>query len=386
MHRDAQLASRPFGLVVDPINACTLHCPGCVHTSNPVFRDHFDWPPARLQAAQMSVFLERFAPYALAILMYSYGEPLLNPLTSSYCAAAKRYRLATVVSTSLSLPIDAEQLVTSPIDRIIISIDGVTESVYREFRRGGDLSLVLRNLADLVRARDRHAEPTPHLQWQFLTFEHNIGEVERALELAEKMGVDSLNVVTPYDVSWDDPEIRVARSSLEGLHTFRYPSVASGADFHNPLRAEVVEREFRRSWSSRGRIDAGGRAEVARVGSDDTCAWLYKNICMDAVGRILPCACAPTYDANRVFANDLGTQGDPFNSSLYRQAREFFSNPQRFAVRAVLTGNSSPPACVGWGWSHHIVDVDLSDCRPLLRSFDRCGLLDRASIALLTDW
>jgi len=76
--RSACLLSRPFGLVVDPSNACQLACPGCVHSVRNEALQLFDWPKATLSEDRFSALLKRYGPYAIEVYFYNYGEPLLN--------------------------------------------------------------------------------------------------------------------------------------------------------------------------------------------------------------------------------------------------------------------------------------------------------------------
>src|SRR5580698_4838524 len=41
--RTTAVLSRPYGLVVDPINNCNLACPGCVHSSRAKELQVFSW-------------------------------------------------------------------------------------------------------------------------------------------------------------------------------------------------------------------------------------------------------------------------------------------------------------------------------------------------------
>ena len=99
--RCASLLSRPFGLVVDPSNACRLACPGCVHSARNETLHVFDWPKATLSAERFSALLKRYGPYAIGVEFCNYGEPLLNLNTPNLIRLAKTYLLRTGLSTSL---------------------------------------------------------------------------------------------------------------------------------------------------------------------------------------------------------------------------------------------------------------------------------------------
>src|SRR5258708_7701496 len=89
LSRSTSLISRPFGLIVDPTNACNLACPGCVHSN--VANEHslFQWKPGVLSADRSARFLEQYGPYAIQIMFYKYGEPILNPDTTKFIRRTK---------------------------------------------------------------------------------------------------------------------------------------------------------------------------------------------------------------------------------------------------------------------------------------------------------
>lgn len=207
--RHTALTSQPFGLIVDPANGCHLRCPGCVHS--PTAGLASNWPSGMLSIDKYSDFLFRQGPFAIHTMFYNFGELLFNPQTPAMIRLAKRYLIQTMLSTSMSIAnFSPERWIDCGLDYMILSIDGATQAIYEKFRRGGNLSLVLDNLRRLVAAKLARGSQTPILCWQFLAFEHNAHEIISARRLAAEIGVDEFNLVSPYDVSWDDPAIRGA--------------------------------------------------------------------------------------------------------------------------------------------------------------------------------
>jgi hypothetical protein len=152
--RSSALASRPFGLIVDPSNVCNLACPGCLHSQR----------AGILPEERLAAFLKYYGPYAIHTSFSNYGEPLANPHTPRFIRLAKSYLMRTVLSTSLSLArFDADAYVESGLDSMVVSIDGATQPVYEIFRRKGNLDFVHRNVRKLVEARRRLCKRTPIL-------------------------------------------------------------------------------------------------------------------------------------------------------------------------------------------------------------------------------
>lgn len=372
--RSSSVLSRPFGLVIDPSNVCELACPGCVHSTRNETLKVFDWPNGTLSEARLAELLKLYGPYAVGAYFCNYGEPLLNLRTPQLIRLAKTYLMGTALSTSLSVrKLDAEAYVESGLDFMVMSIDGATQPVYQQFRRNGDLGLVLSNIRKLVDAKRKLRRHTPVLSWNFLAFEHNVHEIALAERTARKLGVNQFRIVNLFDVGWDDPDIRPA-AVKGGVRRLDSLSFASEADNWNPfpdsLDAGAITRAFDAPWNAQEPSDSS-------PSSGHTCHWLYKNMIMDATGRIMPCCGGPRPDTNLVFARFNGNGGDVFNSETYRQARA------HFAGGSMATG--AVPHCTQCEWDQTTVNIGSEEIRRYFRAADPF-YFDRASLRLLSGW
>jgi len=341
--RHARLASRPVTLMVDPSNSCQLACPGCVHTENPEFQAQLVWPQGVMRPSTFAALLAGTGPFALNTVLYNYGEPLLNKWIAEFVELAHGYGMTTHMSTNLSMPFDVDRFVEAGPDRVILSIDGITQATYARFRKRGNLDLVLENVRRMVARKRSLGVSRPFLTWRFLTFEHNVHEVDEAIRLAREIGVEQLIIGTPFDVSMDDPGVRVAMSEKRGRHDF--VDLAKWVD--NPRMRELVrphpevERLFDEGWSARSR----GFAEEPTVpAATHTCTWLYYNITVDAVGRIMPCCISPSIAKHLVFGNLADGSADPYNLDAFQEARLAFADRGRFEEKRA-GANAPAPWC-----------------------------------------
>ncbi len=385
-HRHTDLASRPVQLMLDPANNCHLSCPGCVHTANPERSGQYDWPGGLLSAATYAEFLQRLGPFAFGAVFYNYGEPLLNKQTPAMIRAAKNYLLHTCISTNFSLPIDAGALIDCGLNFLFLSIDGSTQEGYSRFRRGGDLALCLANIRKLIAAREARGSNVPYILWRFLTFEHNLTEVDEAIRIATDLGVDQISITTPFAVDWDDPGVRVARSEREGIHILR-----PGATFKGPLDdwrqvdlpAAMIEAQFELPWAERL---AERSVEEPSRGGVSTCPWLYQSLTIDARGRVLPCCMAPEKELHRVYGSVPGDGPLLFNEPDYRMSRLAFADRREFdAVGGELSSKDVPfcAICTANPELTYTLDRDVGRDLALL---DAQGLISQGSLDDLTRW
>lgn len=380
--RTTAVLARPYGLIVDPINNCNLACPGCVHSPRNKELQVFQWNSGLLNPDCYSALLNAYGPYAIQITLCNYGEPLMNPATPGFIRQAKRFLATTTLSTNMTAKkFDAEAYVLSGLDHMTLSIDGATQSVYERYRRRGDIDQIFRNIRSLVEAKQRLGRCEPFVSWQFLAFEHNAHEIEAATAMARELGVDEINIATPFDVSWDDPDIRPAAVQPRRIQLKPVPQ----RDPHPyDLNAAAIDAAFRTGWVER----LGGHEEVdfnPGTPSRHMCHWLYRNLVMDATGRVLPCCAAPRPDADLVFDVVNGVPADSFNTEKYRLARLSFADKPAYAKARAASVLAADPHCANCDW-YDDQGAALIDSPAIRNYFGAAGngLFDEDSLRMLS--
>ena len=386
-HRHTALASRPFQLMLDPVNNCHLSCPGCLHTANPAFAGAFDWPGGRLADEDYDRFLAEHGPLAFGLVLYNWGEPLLDKRTPELIRRAKRHRLHVCLSTNFSVRFDADALVGSGLNFLFLSIDGATQETYEKFRRGGDLGLCLDNVRRVLAARRRLGTGVPFVLWRYLTFEHNLHEVEPAMALARELGVDQFSVTTPFAVDWDDPSVRAARSPLEGTYVLRADAVFKGPLDEADAAAvdeAALGAEFERPWRERVGGSAGALDEPSRAAAP-ACAWLYQNLTLDARARLFPCCMAPEIGRHKVYG-PLPREAGAFNVPDLRSSRLAFADRAAFDAEPERAAESAPPYCAVCTEKPELTYTLERDVRRDLRLAEPRGVLPDDLVRRLTEW
>lgn len=170
----------PTFVSIEPANVCQLRCPAC-----PVGRLDIGMPKTRNSERFMSMevfrrVLEEVTPYAHTMQFYFQGEPLLNKDLPEMIRQAHEAGLYTILSTNAQAMTEtmAEALVKAGLDRIIISMDGITDESYNAYRIGGSLEKTKAAIQYLRKAKDR----TPLIELQCLrlkTNEHEWADFKR---------------------------------------------------------------------------------------------------------------------------------------------------------------------------------------------------------------
>ena len=133
-----RISHTPLFVSVEPANICQLRCPEC-----PVGQgESLKVKGERTMSMEVwSRVLDEIRDTAFVVQFYFQGEPLLNKDLPRMIREAHEAGLYTIVSTNAQAITEslAEQLVASGLDRIIVSMDGLTDETYNAYRVGGSL-------------------------------------------------------------------------------------------------------------------------------------------------------------------------------------------------------------------------------------------------------
>ena len=191
----------PFSLSIEPTTACNLGCPEC-----PSGLKQFTRPTGKLAHELHEKILDEVKSHVFYINYYFQGEPFLHPDFLELIKAAKKRKIYTATSTNAHF-IDAnkaEEIVNSGLDRLIISLDGLTQKSYEQYRVNGNLEKVLDATKSIVAAKERLKSDTPHLIFQFLAVSANEQDIPQLFEKAKELKVDEVRVKTAQFYSFEN--------------------------------------------------------------------------------------------------------------------------------------------------------------------------------------
>jgi radical SAM protein with 4Fe4S-binding SPASM domain len=159
--------------------------------------------------------LSEVAKSAWVIQFYFQGEPLLNKDLPQMIREAHEAGLYTIVSTNAQAltPELAQALVASGLDRIIISMDGLTQESYSAYRIGGSVEKCKEALRYLREAKQHQTtsndikRPQTIVELQVLRLRTNEHEWREFKRVYKSLGADRLTFKTAqlYDYSNGHP-------------------------------------------------------------------------------------------------------------------------------------------------------------------------------------
>lgn len=278
------LFGKPYFMVLDTTSICNLECVFC-----PTGQHRNSRQSCIMLKDKALKIIEKFSNYLKYMLLFNWGEPLLNPDIVEIIRAAKKYNIGVSLSSNLNIDLSEEkviELITSGLDYFICSIDGTTQETYEIYRKKGSFDKAFNNLKFLIQTKKKLKLENPFIEWQFLVFKHNEHELEKAEQLAKEIGVDKINFAKPWcPQEW-----------------------VSTIDKYSNYNLDNGKKEYKPK--------------------DNYCNWLWNAIVINANGSVSPCCSVENESED--FGNIFTT---PFyklwNNKNYREARKYNVTKQK---------------------------------------------------------
>jgi radical SAM protein with 4Fe4S-binding SPASM domain len=182
----------PISMSVEPTTACNLGCPEC-----PSGLKSFNRPTGNLKLEHFQRWIVEWKKHLVHLNFYFQGEPFIHPQILQMVSLAKQNGIYTAISSNGHFFSDkvVDQLIDSGLDRLIISMDGFSQSVYEQYRKNGNVEEVKCGVERLLAARSKRKRG-PHIILQVLVVKPNESEVEQIKHWAQTLGVDQVKLKT----------------------------------------------------------------------------------------------------------------------------------------------------------------------------------------------
>lgn len=295
--RDLVVSGYPYRLRVEISNICNLKCTFSKESFSTCSQWEINKTPVLMPFDFYKKIIDETGAYLTHAELYNYGEPFINP------DAVKMIRYLKKVNPEVIIEIhtnghyfDTQEkrmdVISSGLDILSFSVDGITQEVYEKYRIGGSLDMVteaIRGMCDLKKIMNKKE---PKVIFQFILFEHNFHEAPKVERFAKDLGVDE--VVLKTDIFNLRPELKISQ-----------------ADIYNSI-VGLQSKDSRDSFYKKD--EAAGRSFC-------DFPWAYPTILAD--GRVVICC------RDRYYESIVGTVGDKtlvqvWNGKGYQEFRKKF--------------------------------------------------------------
>lgn len=199
--------SMPQIFSVETVLGCNLRCVECAIGAKLVNRKY-----GMMSYETFDQIAQKIEPYCKMLYLHIWGEPLLNRDIIPMIKRASRFSRTNISTNANMLDKEyAEQLISSGVSEIIVSIDGISQEVYEQYRVKGDLNKALMGLTHLV-ARNIKTGNRVAISPQFIVFEHNKHEMAEFAAMCK-----SLNLVPSFKAPYLRKNSILKDSGIPGL-------------------------------------------------------------------------------------------------------------------------------------------------------------------------
>jgi radical SAM protein with 4Fe4S-binding SPASM domain len=187
------LSGLPFSVSIEPTTSCNLRCPQC-----PSGLRSFTRATGMMDIRVFQKIVDQLSGHLHTLTLYFQGEPFLNRSLAEMAGYASQKGIYTVTSTNGHYLDEqsATAIVESGLDKLIISVDGITQEAYADYRKGGVLAKVLDGTAQVLAQRKRLKQKTPFVVWQCVVFKSNEHEIQLIQKAGRELGVDEVVIKT----------------------------------------------------------------------------------------------------------------------------------------------------------------------------------------------
>ncbi|OGS37121.1 MAG: hypothetical protein A2506_00435 [Elusimicrobia bacterium RIFOXYD12_FULL_66_9] len=332
------ILGKPYWLTVDPTNFCQLKCPFCPTGAGRGVRDK-----ATLSLEHFRHLMDALGPALIHIDFMNWGEPLLNKELWAMVALAKTHGIDTMVSTNLNLlrEGEADAILDSGLDRLVMSIDGLEQATYEKYRVGGDFAQVVENLKTLVARRRERGLARPAIVWQFLAFKHNEHEAGRVRAFAMALGVDEVGV-TPANLPF-----------RPGIKDEWLPTRADLRLYDPESFPDSPPWQWESAKPAEGGVATQVKVEVyaaAKKAARKRCNWPWAGIAVNPDGSVSPCCSVEEqeYDFGNIFMRGFSRL---WNDEKYLQARGHVSEYASGSKETIPNSRHACERCFSIGQS-----------------------------------
>jgi len=279
----------PVSAFIEPSNICNLHCPQCAAGAGKL-----DRPQGQMSPDDFRRILDALPSSVKTLYLWGQGEPFIAQGFTGMIRLASDRGYRTIVSTNGHFLTDAEAIVTSGLDTLIVSLDGADEAVYSQYRVNGNFTEVIEGIRGICEAK-RRLGTGPFVEIQCLLTAQTVPQRVKVVGLGRELGADRV-VFKTMQVSYDE----TASDFL--------PKEAAHSRYTDPdAENRVTERYF---WASR------------------RCLRIYYTFQVDWQGNVLPCC----FDKNSQFIMGnlfMDSGRDAWNGPFFREFRKILGEKGR---------------------------------------------------------
>jgi len=303
IQKTGQVKGKPIIITIEPTNICNLKCPVC-ETGAGILKRR----PQYLKYNDFKIIIDKIYKFTNTIMYYFMGEPFLNKNWVKEVRYAKEKGIPWIETCTNGDYANPKDIIESGIDFVSFQIAGMTQGTHQIYRVGSNLERVIKNLIDTIEIKKR-TNSKVHIEVGFIVMKHNEHEIEKFINFARKIGVDSFNIISPAVRTVEQGKLFLPKNNKYWIYD------------RNAFEKGLLKR---------------------KVQPKNDCPWIYYSMVIMANGDVVPCCHDPL--GKFVMGNILKQDFDEiWNGEKFRKFREkIHTNQKEISICRLCGGYGIP--------------------------------------------
>lgn len=233
--------NKPNKIRLEASSFCQLKCPSCPTTTKAI---HPTIGSGFLKFKDFKQLIDQ-NPFIREIELSNYGEIFLNPDILKIMQYAYQHNVSLSANNGVNLNhIKAnvlEGLVKYQFKSLSVSLDGIDNHTYQQYRVKGDFDRVIAHIKQINAYKQQYQSEYPQLLWQFIAFGHNEQVIIQAKQMADELGMQF-----GLKLSWSD-EFSPVKNHLDVIRSFT-GGVTSRNEFKQTHKVDYMQSLCHQLW------------------------------------------------------------------------------------------------------------------------------------------
>lgn len=178
----------PRHIMIEPTNICNSRCPLC-----PTGAGLLQRTKGFMSLDLFKKLVDEIQDHESIITLWHYGEPFIHRKIYAFIQYAAERDIAVISSTNgyaFYEKASVERLAQSGLSKLIVSMDGASDTVNSRYRQGVNFERVIKGLNYFKELTDGVPvnKGMPELAIQMIAFKHNMSDIEAIQLLAKRLG------------------------------------------------------------------------------------------------------------------------------------------------------------------------------------------------------
>jgi len=178
----------PSTVTLELSTVCNLRCPLCYTGARTLKR-----MGRYMKYKDFCNIWKEIRDHTKMLIIVGQGETFLNKdvyrILDSIQGASYVY-----IDTNGNIPLNHQKIISTGVDEIVFSIDGINQETYAIYRQKGKFDIAVDNLRSMAKVKKQMKSQKPKIVFKYVVFKHTEEFIEQARQISVSLGADDFRI------------------------------------------------------------------------------------------------------------------------------------------------------------------------------------------------